>query len=123
MKEESLIASKSFQFALKIIRLYQSLTVGHKEFVMSKQLLRSGTSIGANVAESGAAYSKKEFEFKLSIAYKKARETSYWLRLIFASHYLNESNFIELKRDIEELQKLIGSTLVTLRKQQKALNS
>jgi four helix bundle protein len=120
MNEESIIPTKSFQFALKIIRIYQTLTMDHKEYVMSKQLLRSGTSIGANVAESGAAYSRKEFEFKLSLAYKEARESSYWLRLIFASQYLNESNFIELKKDIEELQKLIGSTLVTLRKQQKS---
>ena len=119
MNEESIISKKSFQFALKIIRIYQTLTIDYKEYVLSKQMLRSGTSIGANVAESGAAYSRKEFEFKLSLAYKEARETSYWLRLIFASKYLNESNYIELKKDVDELQKIIGSTLVTLRKQQK----
>ena len=119
MNGESIISKKSFQFALKIIRIYQTLTIDYKEYVLSKQMLRSGTSIGANVAESGAAYSRKEFEFKLSLAYKEARETSYWLRLIFASKYLNESNYIELKKDVDELQKIIGSTLVTLRKQQK----
>ena len=119
MNEESIISKKSFQFALKIIRIYQTLTIDYKEYVLSKQMLRSGTSIGANVAESGAAYSRKEFEFKLSLAYKEARETSYWLRLIFASKYLNESNYIELKKDVDALQIMIGSTLVTLRKQQK----
>jgi four helix bundle protein len=119
MKTESIISAKSFLFALKVIKTYRTINQTHKEFILSKQLLRSGTSIGANVAESLAAFSRKDFEFKISIAYKEARETVYWLKLLEASHLIELEMFDELILDLEELQRLLGSTLVTLRKNQK----
>jgi four helix bundle protein len=119
MKTESIISIKSFLFALKIIKTHRILIQNHKEFILSKQLLRSGTSIGANVAEGLAAFSRKDFEFKISIAYKEARETVYWLKLLEASHIIELEMFDELILDLEELQRLLGATLVTLRKNQK----
>jgi four helix bundle protein len=85
MKKENIILDKSFGFALKIIALYKEMA-NQKEFVLSKQLLRSGTSIGANVEEASAAVSKKDFAAKMSIASKEARESRYWLRLIKMSN-------------------------------------
>ncbi len=119
MKTESIISAKSFQFALKIIKTYRIINQTHKEFILSKQLLRSGTSIGANVAEGLTAFSRKDFEFKISIAYKEARETVYWLKLLEACHVIELKIYNELILDLEELQRLLGSTLVTLRKNQK----
>lgn len=88
MKKENLIEQKSFEFALEIIKFYKSL-INEKEFIISKQLLRSGTSIGANVSESISAVSKKDFINKLSIALKEARETKYWLLLLQKSELTN----------------------------------
>ena len=119
MKTNSIISVKSFLFALKIIKTHRTINQTQKEFILSKQLLRSGTSIGANVAESLAAFSRKDFEFKISIAYKEARETVYWLKLLEASNVINIEILDELMLDLEELQRLLGSTLVTLRKNQK----
>jgi len=108
---KNIIAEKSFEFALDIIKLYKRLSE-NKEFVLSKQLLRSGTSIGANVQESISAQSKKDFINKLCIAEKEARETKYWLLLI------KESNFIECDYNlylnkIEELIKILASIIKT----------
>jgi four helix bundle protein len=89
MKKENVILNRSFEFALEVIGLYKQLTA-QKEFVLSKQLLRSGTSIGANVEEATAAISKRDFVAKMSIASKEARETRYWLRL------LKESDLVEI---------------------------
>ena len=116
MKSESIITSKSFQFALKIVRANQKIIKSNKDNVLSKQLFRSGTSIGANIVESSGAYSRKDFAFKLSIAYKEARETAYWLKLIEASMLLEKDELLELHQGVEELQKLIGSAILTLRK-------
>lgn len=92
MKTENVIVNKSFEFSLQIIELYKFL-IGNKEFILSKQLLRSGTSIGANVVEAMAAQSRKDFISKLCIASKEARETKYWLML------LNESKLINIDYD------------------------
>ena len=81
MKRDNIIRDKSYQFALKIISLYREMVL-QKEFIISKQLLRSGTSIGANVEEATAGVSKKDFAYKMSIASKEARETKYWLKLL-----------------------------------------
>lgn len=116
MKSESIITSKSFQFAFKIVRANQRIKKSNKDNVLSEQLFRSGTSIGANIVESGGAYSRKDFEFKLSIAYKEARETAYWLKLIEANRLLEKEELKELHEGVEELQKLIGSAIITLRK-------
>jgi len=90
---ENIIKVKSFNFALRIIKLSQFLNVEKKEFVLSKQLLRSGTAIGALVRESEQAESKKDFIHKLAIAQKEANETDYWLELLFQSDYLNQVQF------------------------------
>ena len=87
MKKENIIQQKSFAFALRIVHLYRYLTNEKKEFVLAKQALRSGTSIGANIEEAIGAQSEKDFLSKLSIAYKEARETKYWLNLLKASQY------------------------------------
>ena len=105
MKKENVIQEKSFQFALKIIGLYKILQT-QKEFIISKQLLSSATSIGANVLESSAAYTRKDFIHKLSISSKEARETKYWLML------LNESDLVEVKlkeylNDVDELIRIL----------------
>jgi len=105
MKKDSVIQEKSFQFSLKIIALYKIL-VSQKEFIISKQLLRSATSIGANVEEATAASSKKDFAYKMSISSREARESKYWLRL------LNESDLVEVDlkeylNDVEELIRIL----------------
>ena len=106
---------KSFSFALRVVKLYQHLSEKKKEFVLSKQILRSGTSIGANLEESQGAQTPSDFQAKVSIAYKEARETSYWLRLLFASKYLTERQFDSLHADCEELIRILGSAQLTLR--------
>ena len=90
---DNVIKNKSFNFALRIVKLYQFLNQEKKEYVLSKQLLRSGTAIGALVRESEQAESKLDFIHKLAIAQKEANETDYWLELLFKSEYLNETQF------------------------------
>lgn len=109
--KENIIKTKSFQFASEIIRLYQ-LMVENKEFVLSKQLLRSGTSIGANVYEREAVQSKADFISKLSIASKEARETDYWLQLLKESKLIN-LNYDNCIASVEELKKKITSIIKT----------
>ena len=103
MKKENLILDKSFGFALSIIELYKLMIV-EKEYVMSKQLLRSGTSIGANIEEATAAFSRKDFIFKMSISSKEARETKYWLRLIAKSNLTN----IDVNTLLNEINQIIN---------------
>ena len=93
---DNIIKLKSFSFALRIVKLYQFLSSEKKEFVLSKQLLRSGTSVGALVSESEHAESKLDFIHKLAIAQKEANESSYWLELLFQSEYISESQFHSL---------------------------
>ena len=104
---DNLVQQKSYAFALRIIKLYSYLTENKKEYVLSKQVLRSGTSIGANVEEAIGAQSKTDFISKLSIAYKEARETSYWIRLLKDSNYLIDKEFDSIMADIEELLRII----------------
>jgi four helix bundle protein len=94
--KENIIVEKSFHFAVAIIKLYQQLSTDKKEYVISKQLLRCGTSIGANVEESVGGISKKDFIAKMQIAYKEARETRYWIRLLLETGYLEKENTISL---------------------------
>lgn len=91
MAQDNVVLSKSFDFSIRIIKLYQHLSKQHKEYVLSKQLLRSGTSIGANINEAQAGQSKADFAAKMSIASKEARETKYWLDLLCATGYLDRS--------------------------------
>jgi four helix bundle protein len=112
MKKDNIIREKSFDFALKIIALYKILTEG-KEYILSKQLLRSGTSIGANVEESTAAQSANDFIHKLSIASKEARETKYWLMLLQKSQLFDYDYSIYLK-EIDEIINILTSIIKTL---------
>jgi four helix bundle protein len=110
---ENVIKVKSFSFALRIVKLYQFLSSEKKEFVLSKQLLRSGTAIGALVREAEQAESKPDFIHKLAIAQKEANETDYWLELLFQSGYLNEVQFQSLNFDILEINKILASIIIT----------
>ena len=101
--DENIIENKSFQFAVRTVNLYKHLTSDEKEYVMSKQLLRCGTSIGANVAEAERGQTKADFYAKLSIALKEAHETYYWLRLLNKTEYLTENEFVSMEKDIKEI--------------------
>lgn len=109
--KESIVANKSFDFALKIIELYKKL-VAHNEYVMSKQLLRSATSIGANVHEALAGVSKKDFANKMAIASKEARETQYWLLLLDKSQFI-EFNYADYIDDSSELIRMLTAIVKT----------
>jgi len=100
---------KSYAFALRIVKLHRYLVEEQRCFTIGKQILRSGTSVGANVEEAQGSISKKEFRMKMSIAYKEARETHYWLRLLKDSRYLPPKLAHSLINDCEELLKIIGS--------------
>ena len=116
MKQENIIQEKSFAFAVRIVNLYKYLCEEKKEFVLSKQILRSGTSIGANIEESIGGQSDKDFFTKLTIAYKEARETAYWLKLLLATDYLNQEQADSLLKDAEEICKILGKIQITMRK-------
>ena len=103
----NVVYDKSFQFAIRIVKLYRFLTDNKREFVLSKQLLRCGTSIGANVAEAEKGQSPADFYAKMSIALKEANETKYWLRLLHATDYLTNQQFVSLDTDIKELIALL----------------
>ena len=109
--KDNVVLEKSFDFAVRIVKLYKYLCTDKKEYVLSKQLLRSGTSIGANVNEAQAGQSKKDFIAKMSIASKEARESFYWIKLLIQTDYLNENskNTKSLVNDIEEIVKLLTS--------------
>lgn len=112
---ENVVKNKSYSFALRIIKLYQYLISEKREFVLSKQILRSGTSIGANIVESEHAQSKKDFLSKINIALKEANETNYWLDLLFDANYIDENAFKSIKEDCVQLVKLLASIVKTLK--------
>lgn len=114
-KRENVICDKTYAFALRVIKLYKFLTQEQKEFVLAKQLLRSGTSIGANVEEALAASSKADFVHKLNIAAKEARESSYWLRLLRDSQYIPENAFDSIYEDCLEIRRIISKILITMK--------
>src|SRR3954468_2791596 len=101
--KDNIIVSKSYSFALKVIEVYKDLITGKKEYVLSKQLLRAGTSVGANVHEAVASESKKDFIHKLGIAVKEARESLYWLQLLKDSNYLPASQATDLAENCTEI--------------------
>lgn len=113
MKADNAIQAKSYAFALRIVKLYRFLCDEKKEFVLSKQIVRSGTSIGANVEEAIGGQSRKDFLSKISIAYKEARETHYWLRLLRDSGILDPKHAESVLEDCEELLNLSGSIIKT----------
>lgn len=114
---ESVTRDRAKAFAIRIINLYKFLHDEKKEFVLSKQILRCGTSIGANLAESEAAISKKDFLSKIYIALKECNETIYWLELLFETDYLSKIQFESLVNDCVEIKKLLTATTKTLKSQ------
>jgi four helix bundle protein len=113
--KNNIVQEKSYQFAIKIVNLYKYLCDEKKEFVLSKQLLRSGTSIGANIEEAIGGQSEKDFFAKLTIAYKETRETHYWIRLLTDSDYLTKEQSESILTDVEELLIIIGSIQKTMK--------
>ena len=113
MDTNNLVVEKSYKFALRIIKLYKFLIDEKKEYVLSKQILRSGTSIGANINEAQSAETKPDFIHKMGISLKESRETIYWLNLLKDSGYINNKSFNSLNKDIEELLKIISSIILT----------
>ncbi len=111
--KKDIIKQRSFAFAKRIIKLYKYLTDSKKDFVMSKQLLRSGTAVGALVREAQNAESKADFIHKLGIAQKECDETLYWLELLFESGYLLEKEFISIQKEASDLLKMIRSAIIT----------
>lgn len=110
---ENGIADKSLRFAIRVVKLYQYLSVRKREFVLSKQFLRSGTAIGALVREAEHAQSKADFLNKMNIALKEANETLYWIILLKETEYLSEEEFQSIHRDAEELVKILASIVKT----------
>jgi four helix bundle protein len=117
MKENNIIVEKSYAFAIRVVNCYKYLCTEKNEYVLSKQFLRSGTSIGANIEEAVGGQSRKDFAAKLAIAYKEARETNYWLRIMRDTQFLDNKVSESLLADNEEILKLIGSIIKTLKKE------
>ena len=110
---DNVVAEKSKSFAIRIVRLYKYLLKEKHESILSKQLVRSGTSIGANIAEAECAISKKDFVAKMYIAYKECAETQYWLDLLSASEYLSLAEFESINNDCQELKRILSSITKT----------
>jgi four helix bundle protein len=114
--KESVLAEKSFDFAIRIVHLYKYLSENKNEFVLSKQLLRSGTAIGALVSEGGYAESKADFVHKYGIAQKECNETIYWLTLMHRTNYVDDKQFDSMLNDATELMKIITASIITAKK-------
>ena len=115
---ENNIYDLSKQFAVRVVKLYNYLSDNKKEYVMSKQILRCGTSIGANVAESINAQSSADFISKLSIALKEANETEYWLKTLYQGKYIDEKGFQSMFNDNEEIIKILVKSIKTIKKRE-----
>lgn len=113
---KSVLKDKSFAFAVRIVKVYKHLSESKKEYVLSKQLLRSGTSVGANVREANNAESTADFIHKLSIAQKETDETLYWLEILISTDLLTKKEYDSLSADALELLKMIRSSILTLKK-------
>ncbi len=113
MKTSNVLLEKTKHFALRIIRMYSFLVKEKNEYVMSRQILRSGTSIGANAREASTAQSKRDFYSKLHISFKEAAETEYWLELLHESGYIDEEPFNSIHEECRELLKILTSILKT----------
>jgi four helix bundle protein len=112
MIRQNILLKKSFDFSVRIVKLFNYLK-NKKQFELAKQVLRSGTSIGANIEESIGAYSKKEFLTKIMIAYKEARETRYWINLLTSTNYIEPKLSTSLLADLEEICKILGKIVTT----------
>ena len=109
----SIVKEKSFDFAIRIVKLYKYLMDEKKEFVLSKQILRSGTSIGANINEAQQGQSKKDFLMKMNIALKECTETKYWIELLSATDYINQEQKESIIKDCIEMEKMLTSIVKT----------
>jgi four helix bundle protein len=118
----SIVYNKAYQFAIRIVKAYKYLSSEKKEFVLSKQLLRSGTSIGANIAEANGAISKADFRAKMSIAYKECLESKYWLSLLKDTEYITEKAFQSIHKDADEIGKMLFSIIKSINSQQRPKN-
>jgi four helix bundle protein len=114
--KENVILNKTFEFAVRIVNLYKYLTTEKKEFVMSKQILRSGTSMGANAEEADSGQSKKDFIAKMEIVLKEGKETRYWLRLLNRTEYIDNKIFDSMLSDCNEIIAIVTAIIVTARK-------
>ena len=121
LERENIVMNKSYTFALRIIKLYKFLIEEKKEYILSKQILRSGTAIGALVKESEHAQSKPDFINKMNIALKEANETDYWLNLLKDSNYIDDNSFISIQPDCVELIRLLASIVKTSKKNLKGV--
>jgi four helix bundle protein len=122
-KSESIIAGKAYAFALEVVKIYKLLSNERKEYVLSKQLLRSGTSIGANINEAISGQSKRDFVHKLNIALKEARETNYWLNLLKDGEYISSKEFESLNNKCNEIIKMLSSIIITTKERYFSNNS
>ena len=113
MATRSVVAEKAFAFAVRVVKLVRQLQMEHKEYVLSKQLLCSGTSIGANIEEALAGQSRKDFIAKMSIASKETRESAYWLRLLRETGYLTNEQSVPLQNYCHELRRMLTSIIKT----------
>jgi len=116
---DSIIKNKSFLFAVRIVRLYKFLLENKKEYILSKQLMRSVTAVGALVREAQNAESAADFIHKLGVAQKENDETMYWLELLFETEYLDQKEFVSMQKDANELLKMIRSAVVTSKRKAK----
>ena len=114
---DAIVEKKSFRFAVRIVKLCNYLQKEKKEYTLSKQLLRSGTSIGANITESQQAQSRLDFINKLSIALKEAAESNYWIRLLYATEYLSKGEYTSIINDCKELERMLSSIIITTKGQ------
>jgi len=113
--KKNITYEKAYKFAIKIVKLCRTISSEKKEFVLTRQLLKSGTSIGANIAEANGGISDADFSAKISIAYKEALETKYWLNLMKDTDIINKENFNNLFNDVDEICKILFSILKTTR--------
>ena len=120
MDEKATVSYKSKEFGVRIVHLHEYLCIENRAFDLARQVLRSGTSIGANIAEAGCAISRKEFLAKMYIAYKECVETLYWLEILYRTDYISEAQFRSLEEDCTELRKMLSSITKTMREKLRA---
>ena len=116
--KENIIQIKSFQFAIEIVNIFKYLSQEKREYVLSNQLLRSGTSIGANISEAGYGQSAKDFVIKLKISRKEANESIYWINLLHATEYIDMKQYESLLQQSTELRKILTSIILTMEQKQ-----
>ena len=119
MTKENIVYEKAYKFAIRIVKAYEYLSKRKKEFIISKQLLKSGTSIGANISEANGAISRADFSNKISIAYKECLETKYWLSLLKDTSFIDEKTYKSIHMEADELAKILFSILKSTRMKNK----